>query len=274
MPKVRIHDLEMYYEVRGKGFPLIMINWYSADSEGWDSFVPMVKELSKHYRVVAPDNRGTGRSKATKGDYSIKIMADDVAGLLDSLRISKANVLGRSMGGMVAQELAINHPKKVNGLILVCTTSRGFAYETSPQQREVHEKLRWMFAPPQGMSQEAIAEEILRLCFCKEFFDENKASIMSFISKYPTPLSTIRKQYDAMDKFYTYDRLRMISSKTLIIHGEDDKILVPDGARTLAKHIPKAELKIFKQAGHSVLEEKWHEAKPVILDFLKNLDAY
>ena len=174
---------------------------------------------------------------------------------------------------MIAQELAINHPKKVKGLILVCTTCRGFAYDATTQQREAHEKLRWMFAPPQDMSPEALLEEIMRLCYCKEFFDKNKSSIMSFIPKYPTPLSTLQKQYDAIVKFDSYERLSMISSRTLIIHGEDDRMLLPDGARTLVKHIPNAELKMFKQAGHAVLEEKWQEAKPAILDFLKKLDV-
>jgi pimeloyl-ACP methyl ester carboxylesterase len=273
MPRVRVDDLEMYYEVHGNGFPLVLISGYSASSESWDVLVPRVRELSKHYKVVTLDNRGTGRSSAPEGDYSIKTMGDDVAGLLDSLRISKAHVLGQSMGGMIAQELAINHSKKVNGLILVCSTPRGFAYDAIPGQREAHEKLRWMFAPPPGMPPEALLEEMMRLCYHKEFFDKNKASMMAFIPKYPTSLSTLEKHYDAIVKFDTYDRLGMIRSRTLVIHGEDDKLLMPEGARMLAKQIPNAELKMFKQAGHAILEEKWQETKPAILNFLKRVDV-
>jgi 3-oxoadipate enol-lactonase len=274
MPMVRVDDLEMFYEVHGNGFPLVLIGGYSASSESWDVLVPRVRELSKHYRVVTLDSRGTGRSSAPEGDYSIKTMGDDVAGLLDSLRISKAHVLGQSMGGMIAQELAINHLEKVNGLILVCTGPRGFAYDATPQLREAHEILRWMFAPPPGMVPEALIEKIMKLCYHKEFLDKNKAGarvLASFIPKYPTSLSTLEKQYNAIVKFDAYNRLRMIRSRTLVIHGEDDRMLMPEGARMLARKIPNAELKMFKQAGHAVLEEKWQETRPAILDFLKEL---
>ena len=269
MPKVGVDDLEMYYEVHGNGFPLVLISGASQSSETWGA---EIMELSKHYRVVTFDNRGTGRSSAPEGDYSIRTMGDDVAGLLDSLRISKAHILGPSMGSMVAQELAINHPKKVNGLILVCTTPGGSVYDSIPGQREVFEKLKWMYAPPPDMTPEAIQEEIMRLCYHKEFFDKNKASIMAFTPKYPTSLSTLEKQCNAVVKFDSYNRLGMIRSRTLVIQGEDDRILMPEGARILAKQIPNAELKIFKQAGHAVIDEKWREVKPAILDFLKRCD--
>ena len=273
MPKVRVNDLEMYYEMHGNGFPLVMISGYGGSTESWDVLVPRVRDLSKHYKVVTLDNRGTGRSNVLEGDCSIKTMGDDVAGLLDSLRISEAHVLGQSMGGMIAQELAINHSKKVKGLILVCTTPRGAASDAILGQREALEKLRWMFAPPRDMSPEAVLEEIMRLCYHKKFFDENKASIMAFMPKYPTSLSTLEKYYDAIARFDTYNRLGMIRSRTLVIHGEDDRLVMPEGARILAKRIPNAQLKMFKQAGHVVLEEKWQETKPAILDFLKRFDV-
>jgi len=272
MPRVKINDLEMYYEVHGNGFPLILISGYSGSSEGWDVLVPRVSDLSKHYKVITLDNRGTGRSSAPEGDYSIRTMADDVARLLDSLKIPKAHVLGLSMGGMIAQELAINYPEKVKGLILICTIPGGSVFDVIPGQREVLEKLTWAFAPPQGMSLEDLWGEILKLVYYEKYFEENKARIISYVPKYPTPLSTFEKHYDAAIKFDTYNRLEKIRSKTLVIHGEDDMLIKPEGARILAKRIPDAELKTFKQAGHCVMEEKWEEVKPVILDFLKRLN--
>jgi 3-oxoadipate enol-lactonase len=271
VPRVRVNDFDMYYEMHGNGFPLVLISGYSGSTESWDVLVPRVAELSKHYRVLTFDNRGAGRSGAPKGDYSIKTMGDDVAGLLDSLEISKPHVLGQSMGGMIAQELAINHSKKVNGLILVCTTPK--TSNAIHGQQEALQKLKWMFAPPKGMSQEVVFEKIMKLCYHKSFFEKNRASIMGFMPKYPTSPSTLEKHYDAIIKFDTYNRLRMIHSRTLVIHGQDDKLIMPEGARILAKHIPNAELRMFQQAGHVVLEEKWQEAKPIILDFLKRSDV-
>lgn len=276
MPKVKINDLEMYYEVRGNGFPLILISGYTGNSESWNVPVPKASELSKHYRVITLDNRGTGRSSVPEGDYLIKTMAEDVAGLLNSLKIPKAHVLGQSMGGMIAQELAINHPEKVKGLILTCTTPRGSPTDTTPGQREAFEKLAWTFAPPPNMSPEAILEELLRLCCYEKFYEENKDKIISssfeLLTKYPTPLSTFEKHYDAITKFDSYSRLKTIRSKTLVIHGENDNLILPEAARILAKQIPNAELRMFKQAGHFVMEEKWEKVKPAILNFLERLD--
>jgi pimeloyl-ACP methyl ester carboxylesterase len=276
MPKVMINDLEMYYEVRGNGFPLILISGYSGNSESWNLPVPRASQLSKHYKVITLDNRGTGRSSVPEGDYSIKTMAEDVAGLLDSLKMLKAHVLGQSMGGMIAQELAINHPEKVKGLILTCTTPRGSATDTALGQRKALEKLTWTFAPPPNMPLEDILEELLKLIFYEKYYEENKTEIVSsslaLLSKYPTPLSTFEKHYDAITKFDAYSRLKTIRSKTLVIHGEDDNLIMPEAARILAEQIPNAELKMFKQAGHCVIEEKWEEVKPAILNFLERLD--
>ena len=98
--------------------------------------MPRVNDLSKHYRVITLDNRVTGRSSAPEGDYPIRTMADDVAKLLDSLKIPKAHVLGVSMGGMIAQELAINNPDKAKGLILVCTTPSDSTFDAISGQLE------------------------------------------------------------------------------------------------------------------------------------------
>jgi pimeloyl-ACP methyl ester carboxylesterase len=223
---------------------------------------------------VTLDNRGTGRTSAPEGNYSIKTVGDDVAGLLDRLEMPRAHVLGESMGGMIAQELAINHPKKVKGLILACTTPGGSVYDAIPGQREASEKLRWMFAPPPSIPPEALLEDFMKVFCTQEFFDQHKARMMTFfMPKYPTSRSTLEKQYDAMVKFDTYNRLETISSRTLVIHGEDDRGIMPENARILARQIPNAKLKIFKQARHAVLEEKWQEVKPAILDFLKRCDT-
>jgi pimeloyl-ACP methyl ester carboxylesterase len=271
MPKVKVNDIQIYYEVHGNGFPLVLISAYGGNSEDWNLFAPKLRQLSKHYKVVTLDNRGTGRSSTPESDYSIKTMSDDVAGLLDSLRMPKAHILGQSMGSLIAQELAINHPIKVEGLILVCTTPGGSAYETIPGQKEALEKLKWTFAPPPGMSPQVVMEEIMGMCCQKEFFDKNKAELMTYMPKYPTPVSTLEKQYDAIMKFDTCDRLKKIRSRTLVIHGEEDKLCMPESARMLVKQIPNAKLKMFKQAGHLVLEEKWQETKTAILDFLEEL---
>ena len=101
MPKVKADDIQMYYEESGEGFPLIMIMGLSANLDWWDP--RMIRGLSKDFRTIRFDNRGVGRSDASDGELTVKILADDAAGLMDALGISRAHVLGASMGGSIAQ---------------------------------------------------------------------------------------------------------------------------------------------------------------------------
>jgi pimeloyl-ACP methyl ester carboxylesterase len=259
--------------VKGEGSPLVMITGYSGNSEGWDNVVPRVKTLSEHQRVITLDNRGTGRSSRPEGEYSITAMADDVAGLLDELAVSRAHVLGVSMGGMIAQEVALRHSDKVMGLILVCTSPGGKRAWELPGQTEACEKLQWMYSPLEGLSPEAVMEELFRLSYYVPFFEANRDTLMSVTSEYPIPLETLRKQYDALLHHDTYDRLGEIRSKTLIVHGEDDILLLPEGARMLAERIPDSELLMLPEAGHSVCEEKWDEVYPRLRGFLGDLES-
>jgi pimeloyl-ACP methyl ester carboxylesterase len=121
MPKVKVDDIQMHYEVKGRGFPLVMIMGMMRTMETWDP--RLVEGLSKHFKLVLFDNRGVGRTDICKGDYTIRRFADDTAGLMNALGISKAHVLGISMGGMTAQELALNYPEKVSKLVLCSTSS-------------------------------------------------------------------------------------------------------------------------------------------------------
>jgi pimeloyl-ACP methyl ester carboxylesterase len=118
MPTAPIRDIVTYYEEAGTGDPLILIMGFTGDLQGWAFQVP---ELSKHFRVITFDNRGAGRTSAPDRPYSIAGMAEDVAALMGRLGIAKANVLGFSMGGYIAQSLALAFPDKVDRLILLST---------------------------------------------------------------------------------------------------------------------------------------------------------
>ena len=117
MSIAKVDTVELYYEQHGSGAPLLLIMGLAADSMAWLFQVP---EFSKHYRTIVFDNRGVGRSSKPAGPYTISQMADDTAGLLDVLGIARTHVVGVSMGGMIAQELALRHPRLVGGLVLAC----------------------------------------------------------------------------------------------------------------------------------------------------------
>ena len=125
MPKVRVGDIEMYYAEAGSGEPLLLIMGFGGDHLAWAFQVPT---LAQRHRVIAFDNRGAGQTDAPDHPYTTRMMADDACGLLDALNIDRAHVIGVSMGGMIAQELALNHPDRLRSLHLGCSLARPDAY--------------------------------------------------------------------------------------------------------------------------------------------------
>jgi len=122
MPKAKVQGIDLYYEVHGAGYPLVLIRGFGSNLDHWYCQTPA---FSSRYRVVTFDNRGIGRSEKPDVPYTISMMAGDTAGLMDAIGVSKAHILGISMGGMIAQEIALRYPQRVHGLVLACTHCGG-----------------------------------------------------------------------------------------------------------------------------------------------------
>ena len=120
MPRAAVNGINMYYQVHGTGDPMIMVQGFGGVLQGWFF---QTRAFKKHFQVMIFDNRGLGKTDGRGSPFTIETMADDTVGLLDHLGIERAHVLGMSLGGIVAQEVAINHPERVNKLVLTCTTS-------------------------------------------------------------------------------------------------------------------------------------------------------
>ena len=128
MPTVKVGDINMYYEVHGKGEPLVMIRGLGGSLDVFHLMIPI---YSPEYRMILFDNRGAGKTDAPDIPYTTSMMADDLAGLLTALHIDSAHIWGASMGGMIAQHLALRYPDKVKSLVLICTYCGG-PYSTIP----------------------------------------------------------------------------------------------------------------------------------------------
>jgi len=268
MPIAKLDDVDLYYEVKGKGHPTVLINGYGGTSDTWDDSEPVTQTLSKTYQIITQDNRGTGRSSQPEGPYSTSIMADDIANLLDHLSLPKANIIGVSMGGMIAQEVALRHPEIVNKLVLVCTTPGG-EYWDIPGQSEAGEKLTWFFNPPENMSMKDIQREVLGLVYYPDYLAVHKERIMNKVPAYPVAVEIFKKQYSACMSHDTIGRLDSLDVGTLVIHGLDDLLIFPECGEALAERIPNAELLMYSNAGHAVHVEKWSEVRPKLLSFLE-----
>ncbi len=246
MPSAQLNGVSLYYEVRGKGEPLLLIAGLGSDSSSWSG---VISEFSRHFQVIVFDNRGSGRSDIGRGEYSVSKMAEDAMKLLDFLKIERAHVLGHSMGGYIAQELAINYPLRVGKLVLestapVSSKRNNLLFEDfySQLKREGYSEAwfkRWTFWL---FSQKAINE--------RQFI---KAFIKNAIG-YPHLQKTaaFKKQAGAISSFDARKRLGGIKAKTLILEGKDDILITPQESAILFKRIHKSNFKLLDCMAHSI----------------------
>ncbi len=264
MPKVKVDDIQIYYEVKGEGFPLVMITGLGGNLEGWDP--RLVEGLSKDFKLVMFDNRGAGRTDISNREYTIRLFADDTAGLMNTLGTSKAHVLGISMGGMIAQELVLNYPEKVAKLVL-CSTYSGGSKAVQPSQK-VFEMLT---ADASTMSPEEWSRKIyLPLVYTDDFIEKNPDFVKLVVQKslrYLISKVAYMRQLNAIGRFNTYERLQQIKTPALVLHGRKDVLLAPENGSILAEAIPNAELVYLEKSAHFLAEEM-REVINVLTEFL------
>jgi 3-oxoadipate enol-lactonase len=263
MPKVKVNDIQLYYEVHGQGEPLVLIMGLGASTLGWNMQVPT---LSREFQVIAFDNRGSGRSDKPATPYTIRLFADDTAGLMDALGIASAHVYGQSMGGIIAQELALSYPERVRTLVLGSTTCGG---EQAVPALPEHVTL---MASLNTINAEEAAEKGLPLMYSEEFIARKRRELIARAlaeAELRPPLDAFVRQLQATMSHNTYDRLPQIRCPTLIISGADDKIVPAENSSILAERIPNAELVVLPRAGHGYLMECAEESNAIVLDFLR-----
>jgi 3-oxoadipate enol-lactonase len=265
MPTAKVGDINIYYEIHGKGEPLVLIYGYAGHSGLWFRQIPI---LSKKYQVIAFDNRGVGRSDKPDIPYTMAMMAGDVAGLLDTIGIDTAHIFGISMGGAIAQHFALNYPQRVISLILGCTTCGGVhSIQPKPESRAA----LFDFEPLKKMTPEEFVRQAIPFFFSQEFIEKNPDIVEKKVAKmleYPLPIHGAIRQAAATIGHDTYELLPKIKLPTLVIAGDNDRLIPLENSRILASRIPKAELVIIKGAGHEFFIEDAEEANKIVLSFL------
>jgi len=265
MPTVKVGDLNMYYEIHGEGEPLLLIMGYGANTRWW---YPQIAVFSQEYQVIAFDNRGAGRSDKPDSPYTMEMMAEDTAGLLNAIGIDAAHIFGVSMGGMIAQEFALRYPHRVISFILGCTSPGGRNAVIADQ-----EALTFLFDTERRkhLTLEEQARELLPFLFSQEFIDKNTKLIGEFIARvleYPTPPHGFERQGEAIKGFNAYERLPEIKAPTLVMAGTADRLIPVENSRIIASRIPGAELIVFENVGHGFTGEALGEVNKAVLDFL------
>jgi pimeloyl-ACP methyl ester carboxylesterase len=263
MPYLKVGDVRIHYHISGEGEPLVLIPGLCGDLYNWKKLVPL---LDKRHRVIMIDNRGAGLTEAPEGPFTMEDLADDVAGTMDLLDIPRYHVLGWSMGGNVAQEVAMRHPAEVASLVLMSTYTRRperSSYAIDAMLRTVRE----------GASLDTFLQMMNTWCLTQSHYAGRKLPPAS--GPQPEAVRMVEgycRQKAALDGFDSAGRLHLIACPTLVIHGREDIMVPPPMGEDLARGIPGTELVFVEGAGHIIPPEGCHRA---ILSFLERhpLDA-
>jgi 3-oxoadipate enol-lactonase len=245
MAHVHVDGRELFHLRRGTGEPLLLVQGMSGTHLAWgDAFAG---ELERDFDVIAYDHRGVGRSARVMAPFSIADLAEDAAGLLDALEIEDAHVLGISMGGMVAQELALRHPGRVRTLALGCTYPGGAeARITDPAVA-----LRLSQAISSGDRERALRtgyEVNVSAAFAGD--RANYQAFREMATQLPVALEVLMLQLQAIQAHDASGRLAGIDAPTLVVHGTEDQMLPVANGELIARLIPGAQLELLDGVGH------------------------
>jgi 3-oxoadipate enol-lactonase len=249
MPFASNGTVKLHWESFGEGPPVLMIAGQGMTIDGWWATIPV---LCRSFRVIAFDNRDTGQSSRMRFRYSAAQMAEDAVAVLDAAGEPRAHVYGASLGSLVAQELALRHPDRVQALVLGASSAGGFAaYKPSPASSAQtfllrvgamgREEAEWAAVPY------AYAEKTRRL-----HPERIAADIAHRLASPPEGLAYLHHA-GAVAAHDAYERLNRISVPTLVVHGEQDVFVPPANALVLAERIPGAQLRLWPDAAHKYL---------------------
>ena len=252
------HADGLYYERHGAGDPLLLITGWTISAA---VFEPVLDLYAEHFECIVYDHRGSARSKGSS-PATMGALADDAARLLTALRIPRALVYGLSMGGMVAQEVALRHAGRVRGLILGGTTPGGpFAPRLGPRE---------VFSIARGSSPSAASG---RRCCSRPSSAASTPSasreLIGYFKRHRSSAKTIAAQTLASARFASTLRLGRLRAPTLVMHGEHDRLVPLAASKLLATQIPDAELAIVPGTGHAFGLEAPQESLDLLLGWVE-----
>jgi 3-oxoadipate enol-lactonase len=229
VPTAEVNGIAMYYEVHGEGPPLVLILGLAGDISEHGA---LVDDLAEHYRVLAFDNRGAGRTDKPDEPYSVEMMAEDTVDLMRATGFERADVLGISLGGRIAMELTLQHPEMVGKLVLVSTAAR----VVNNARRRLMMGVLSRLLPSRG--------------------------------KYPQPRYAFERQLAASSAWHGLDRLPGIGVPTVILHGQQDRTAPFERAQELHAGIPGSKLILFKGGHLFLLMSERHRFQDEVTAFL------
>ena len=260
MPKVKANGVELYYELHGpeQADVLVLSNGILMSTASWGLQVPI---LSKYYRVLLYDCRGMWKSDHPKGPYTMELHADDLAVLLDELKIAQAHICGISYGAELSMEFAVKYPQRTRSLILASSVS---------ESDEVLSGLieSWRSAARAGDPQR-LFEVSYALNFSSTYITKNQAAIQAAGARYSQlDMNAVLELIDCFQRFNFTEQLAKIATRTLVMVGENDILKPRKYSELIVEKIPGAELVVVPDSGHALCLEKPLLFNALVLGFL------
>jgi len=248
--KTKVGDIDIGYKKIGVGPPILLITGFSASMNNWPP--TLISNLSKHHTVYIFDNRGIGNTTLGYKNFTIDQFTQDTLGLMNALNISKADIIGFSMGGFIAQDIALTNPLKINKLVIYATVCGG------PESTPLHENLTKITLNSKNATE--FYRGLVPLIFPKELIGNNQGVIDNIAEKFPvnTSMDTIRNQYSAVYSWYykgVCNQLGKIDIPTLIIVGTKDILTPPVNSLMMTEKIPDSWLIRIQGGGHAVMAQ-------------------
>jgi len=259
---IRVGDIKIDYRIYNDGYPLVMIMGSGSTMKLWEP--GLIRTLSPFFKLIVFDNRGMGNTEVGQHPFTIEQFADDTAGLMDALGIQQAHVLGWSMGTLIAEEVALRHPDKVNKLVLYAAHCKADLFPPTP---EVMQKLTDRSGTPaeQGM-------RFISLLFAPDWPQSHRGRLKEIFFRPlgKTPVKNVAKQAMAIGTWKgCCERLDQITNPTLVIAGADDVLVPPQNAPYIADKIPKAQLVLYENSGHGLMFQYPDRFSGKVIEFLK-----
>jgi 3-oxoadipate enol-lactonase len=248
------------WERRGEGAPVVLVHGLGYARWGWE---PVADPLAERFEVLLLDNRGIGESDAPPGPYTASEMADDILRVLDEAGLESAHVVGTSLGGMIAQELVLSAPERVERLVLVCTTPGG------PNAAPMPEPTVRLLAEAATLEPLVALRRFVENALAPGPPEEIVERILAHRIATAQPLQAWTAQAAAGAAFDAWDRLGQVTAPTLVVHGSEDVVVDPANAGLLAERIQGAQAVRFEGCGHLLFWEEPERFVEVVGEFLQ-----
>jgi 3-oxoadipate enol-lactonase len=240
-------SVHIAWERRGEGAPLVLVHGLGYARWGWE---PVADLLAERYEIVLLDNRGIGESDAPPGPYAVAELADDVARVLEEAEVERAHMVGTSLGGMVAQELALSRPERVDRLVLVCTTPGGANAAPMPEVTTA------LIAEAPTLDPLVALRRFVQNALAPGARNGLVERILEHRVRTAQAPEAWLAQAAAGQAFDAWDRLPALAAPTLVLHGTEDVVVDPENSRLLAERIPEARLEWYEGCGHLLFWEQ------------------